>query len=224
MMKKKEQDKVIERYRTRFAEHGYSPKTLGWDKGKQDVRYETLFKGFELKGKRVLDIGCGFGDANIYLKSLGVDYYYMGIDLVDVLVAKGKEMYAQDVHINFVLGDFLTYQFDEEFDIIVASGVFNFKMEGDDTNQQFIRDVIGKAFSICREGISFDFLSNKVDYELAHTFHSDPCDILNLFYSYTKCVVLNNDVMPFEFTVKGYKDQSFSAIDTLFLRYKSCKK
>lgn len=224
MMNKKEQEKVIERYSTRFAEYGYSPKTLGWDKGKQNVRYETLLKGFELQGKKILDIGCGFGDANIHLKSLGVDYNYTGIDLVDVLVAKGKEIYAQDTNINFVVGDFLSYQFNEEFDIIIASGIFNFKMEGNNANQQFICDVIGKAFSMCREGISFDFLSNKVDYELAHTFHSDPCDILNLFYSYTRCIVLNNDVMPFEFTMAGYKDQSFSANDTLFLRYKSCKK
>lgn len=224
MMKKYEQEKVIKRYSARYDEYGYSPKTLGWDKGKQDVRYETLLSGFDLNNKHILDIGCGFGDANIFLKKTGVSYRYTGIDLVDVIVDKGHEIFKDSDNITLLKGDFLAHEFIDEFDIVIGSGIFNFKMDDKGENKSFIRDVIAKAFVLAKDGVSFDFLSDKVDYELAHTFHSDPCDILSLFYSYTRNIILRNDVMPFEFSVSGYKDQSFSSNDTLFNRYKLCKK
>jgi len=59
---------LIDRYSRRFESFGYDPRTLGWDKGKQMVRFELLTSQIDLRGKRILDIGCGFGDLNIFLK------------------------------------------------------------------------------------------------------------------------------------------------------------
>lgn len=53
-----DKDKLISDYRKRFAEYGYSPKTLGWVKGKQDIRFSILTSQWELEGKRILDVGC----------------------------------------------------------------------------------------------------------------------------------------------------------------------
>jgi len=64
IMSQDDKDVVVDRYSSRFQKYGYSPKTLGWDKGKQDLRYQMLFREFSLEGKSILDIGCGFGDAN----------------------------------------------------------------------------------------------------------------------------------------------------------------
>jgi 2-polyprenyl-3-methyl-5-hydroxy-6-metoxy-1,4-benzoquinol methylase len=70
-----EQEAVVQRYSRRFAEHGYSPKTLGWDKGKQDIRFAVLTSQYDFAGKRVLDIGCGFGDLNRTLRArYGANY------------------------------------------------------------------------------------------------------------------------------------------------------
>jgi SAM-dependent methyltransferase len=222
MMPEKDKNTVIERYSNRYKEHGYSPKTLGWDKGKQDLRYSMLFSEFDLRNKSILDIGCGFGDANKLLKAKAGDYHYLGIDLVGDLIKEAKKRYAGEKHIEFMEGDFLDLELEGEYDIIVASGVFNFKLfDGD--NYDFIQSFLEKAFSLARVGVAFDFLSDKVDYQYEHTFHSDPAKILIMGYALSRNIVLRNDYMPFEFCMTVFKDDSFSADDTIFTRFKNEK-
>jgi len=110
-------------------------------------------------------------------------------------------------------------EFDTQYDIIVASGVFNFKLL-EESNYQFIEAFMEKAFGMASEGIAFDFLSDKVDYQYAHTFHSSPSRILEMAYGFSRNVMLNNSYMPFEFTVTVFKDDTFDPGDTIFTRYK----
>jgi ubiquinone/menaquinone biosynthesis C-methylase UbiE len=66
-------------------------KSLGWNKGKQDVRFEILTSQYDFAGKSILDIGCGFGDINLMLNAhYGTNYTYHGIDLVEDLVTEGR--------------------------------------------------------------------------------------------------------------------------------------
>ena len=65
----------------------------------------------------------------------------------------------------------------------------------------FIEDAFGWFASHARRGFAADFLSNRVDYELAETFHADPPRVLDLAYRHSNRVTLRNDYMPFEFTV-----------------------
>jgi SAM-dependent methyltransferase len=214
-----EQEAVIERYTQRFAEHGYSPKTLGWDKGKQEIRFTVLTSQYDFRGKSVLDIGCGFGDLNLTLaKRYGDDYHYHGVDLVPVLIDQARTLYRGD-HIRFSCADILSEDFAGEYDYAVASGIFNHKMH-DIANYDFIEAVMGRALALCRDGVGFDFLSDKVDYQLEHTFHSSPEHVLGMAYKHSRNVVLRNDYMPFEFGVFINKDASFSREDTVFTRYK----
>ena len=54
-------DQIVKKYTNNYLKYHYSPKTLGWPKGRQDIRFEILLSFFECKGKKILDIGCGFG-------------------------------------------------------------------------------------------------------------------------------------------------------------------
>jgi SAM-dependent methyltransferase len=210
---------VIERYSQRFAEHGYSPKTLGWDKGKQDIRFAVLTSQYDFRGKSVLDIGCGFGDLNRTLqKSCGTEYRYHGVDLVPVLIEHARTLYRES-HIRFSCADILSDDIGGDYDYAIASGIFNFKLR-DVANYDFIQAVIIKALSLCRDGLAFDFLSDKVDYQHEHTFHSSPERILALAYQQSRNVVLRNDYMPFEFSLHINKDGSFDREDTVFHHYK----
>jgi len=213
---------VIDRYSKRFQEFGHSPKTLGWDKGKQDLRYHILFEEFNIENKSILDIGYGFGDANKLLKSKNQNYTYLGIDIVEDLIEEAKKTYSRDENINFILDDFLKVTLEKEYDIVVASGVFNFKLKNQD-NYQFIESFMKKAYLLADEGVAFDFLSNKVDYEYEHTFHSSPSKIIEMAYSLSNNIIFKNDYMPFEFAVFIFKDNSFSKKDTIFTRYKNEK-
>lgn len=219
-MKMDDLDKLstVEKYQNAYKEYGYSPKTLGWDKGRQDIRFEVLLSFFDYDEKSILDIGCGFGDLNRILSLNGSNYRYTGIDLVEDLISEGQIQYPQK-HVNFLKADFLEYKFDEPFDIIVASGIFNHKFPNGG-NDLFRQRVMQKAWSLCKEGFAFDFLSTKVDYCYQHTYHNDPELVLGEAYKLTRKVALRNDYMPFEFCVYVGKDNSFDPTDAVFSSHK----
>ena len=214
-MDHKDRAGTVEKYRKGYAEHGYSPKTLGWDKGRQDIRFEVLLSFFEFRGKSILDIGCGFGDLNRVLsRKIGDSYQYLGVDLVGELLDEGRRHYPQE-NIRFLNADFLEYPFKETFNIVVASGIFNHKFDSGE-NDLFVERVLKKAWFLCTEGVAFDFLSDKVDYRYDHTYHNNPERILGLAYGLSRNVSFRNDYMPFEFCLYVGKDDSFDRADAIF--------
>ncbi len=220
-MELSEEDKqeVQNRYTNRFKEFGYSPKSLGWNKGKQDIRFDILTSQYNFENKRVLDIGCGFGDLNLVLSRKAKKYSYCGIDMVDVLIQKGKEIYQKD-DIAFHTGDFLSHSFDGSFDYAIASGIFNFKLKDED-NYVYVENVIKKTLEKCRDGLAFDFISDKVNFKQEGNFNNSPEKILSIAYKYSRNIILRNDYMPFEFSIFINKDDSFSNDDTVFNHYKN---
>jgi SAM-dependent methyltransferase len=219
-LKMDESDRIrtVEKYRKGYVDYGYSPKALGWDKGRQDIRFEVLLSFFECHGKSILDIGCGFGDLNRVLSRKSCDSYdYLGVDLVSELIEEGQRHYQQK-NIRFLSADFLEYQFTENFDIVVGSGIFNHKFSSGG-NDLFVDRVLRKAWSLCIEGFAFDFLSDKVDYRHNHTYHNNPERILGLAYELSRKVCLKNDYMPFEFCLYVGKDDTFDPAHPVFKSY-----
>jgi SAM-dependent methyltransferase len=208
---------ISSRYEERYRVHGYSPRTLDWDKGKQSIRFSILTSQCDLRGKEILDVGCGFGDLNRILSEVtGGDYKYLGIDVVPSFLSEATSRYGSD-SVQFDCGDFLSMNV-REFDYAIASGIFNLKLsEGD--NYAFIEETMKKAFRLCRIGFAFDFLSDKVDYCKENTFHSSPGRILSLAYGLSRNVVLLNNYMPFEFSLFVFKDDSFDPKNTIFKRW-----
>ena len=213
---------TVDRYSKRYREFGYSPKALGWDKGKQDIRFDVLTSLYNCKDKTILDIGCGFGDMNKTLMARCPDQYrYIGIDLVPELIHEARQRYAND-SVRFIEGDFMAVDIDEAPNFAIASGTFNHKLKNTD-NYALIEAAMSRAFTLCSDGFAFDFLSDKVDYPLTHTFHAAPERILSLAYQFSRNVVLRNDYMPFEFSMFVFKDASFLAEDTVFNRHKELR-
>jgi len=211
-------DQVQERYSNRYKEYGYSPKTLGWDKGKQDIRFDILTSFYNCTNKSILDIGCGFGDLNQILHEKFGSYLYNGIDLVNELIQEAKQRYSSD-NISFQTGDFLQISSQMNYDYIIGSGLFNFKL-CDMDNYEYIQSILEKSMDCCHDGVAFDFLSDKVDFQYDNTFHSSPERILSIAYRFSRNIILRNDYMPFEFSLFIFKDDSFAKEDTLFNRYK----
>lgn len=215
-LSEKSHNKVVERYTQKYQKFGYSQKTLGWDKGKQDIRFDILTSKWDLENKSILDIGCGFGDLYPFLQNKFQNIkYYHGIDLVPALITQGKKLYNKS-NCKLEVVNFLEWEPTRSYDFIIISGIFNFKLESEEINYQFIKDILEKSFFLANIGVSSNFLSNKVDFELAHAFHSSPTYILDHIYTLTRNVVLMNDYFPFEFTVHLDKRDSFDKNDTIF--------
>ena len=218
-LNKEDANLITQLYAERYKVYGYNPKTLGWFKGKQNLRFSILTSQVDLEGKSILDIGCGFGDLNHFLKSRLKSYRYHGIDLVEELIIEAKGRHPEE-EILFSCGDFLSAP-SQLYNFILGSGIFNFRLSHED-NYDYIARTLRKAFEECTIGCAFDFLSDQVDFQkYGFTFHSNPPKILEFAYSISRNVVLRNDYAPFEFTLFLFKDDSFDPETTIFNRYRN---
>ena len=202
-MKESEKQLIIDRYRKRLAEFGYDPRTLGWTKGRHNLRFHVLLSHWDLDHAEILDFGCGFGDMYAYCRQHFKTVEYEGIDLNPDLIAEGKKHHPQ-AKLNSK--DPFASGLDKKYDYIFSSGVHNFKISD---NWHYIQDTFELFNAFSKKGFALNFLSNKVEYELSDTFHSDPAMVLDLCYKYSNRIVLRNDYMPFEFTVFVDKQSDF---------------
>jgi len=194
-MNDREIDDVLRRYSERLARLGPVPEALGWTKGRHNLRYQILLEHWHIGRGELLDFGCGFGDMFAYCRERFPDLNYHGFDLNPDLIAAGRRRYPEA---DLQAGDALKAGLSGRFDVIVASGVFNFLLSD---NWAFIDAVFALFARYARVGFAANFLSDRVDYRLDHTFHADPARILALAYRYSNRVTLRNDYMPFEFSV-----------------------
>lgn len=191
-MKDADKRAFIERYNERLAKFGHDPRTLGWNKRRHVLRYAVLLDHWDLDGRTLLDYGCGFGDMYGYCREHvpGVDY--TGVEINPKLVEEGLKRYP-DAKLSVPEADP-----EGTWDVVVASGVHNAKLED---SWGFIEETFALFDRLATVGFALNFLSNRVEYELEHTYHADPARVLDLAYRYSNRVVLRNDYMPFEFTV-----------------------
>jgi SAM-dependent methyltransferase len=186
---------VLDRYAKRLAALGPVPEALGWTRNRHVLRYHVLLEPWGLTTERLLDFGCGVGDLYAYCREHHPGVQYEGIDLNGALVAAGRERYP-DARLS--VGNALKDGLDGRWDVIVASGLFNFKLGN---NWAFVEAVFDLFAGAACKGFAANFLSDRVDYRLDDTFHADPTRVLALAYRYSNRVMLRNDYMPFEFTV-----------------------
>jgi SAM-dependent methyltransferase len=215
----KDKANVINRYTQKYSLYGHSQKSVGWgEKGRQELRFSVLSSLWDFKNASVLDIGAGFGD---FYNFIGKDNiaYYQGFDIVPVLVEKGNQLYGSNKNFKLTLGDFMEMPPEREYDIVIISGLFNFKL-ANNNNYSFINDVITKALANCSIGVAANFITDRVDYQDDVIFNSSPEKIIEIVLKHTRNFLLRNDYMPFEFSIFLNKDDTFSPSDAIFNSYK----
>jgi ubiquinone/menaquinone biosynthesis C-methylase UbiE len=92
-------------------------------------RYRLTFEHCgNLTGARVLDVGCGTGRFSIECAKRGAGRV-VGIDFAPSMVEMSQET-ARKMNVSdkceFICGDFLTFPFEESFDVILALGFFDY--------------------------------------------------------------------------------------------------
>ena len=206
---------LMKYYEELYKKHGNSPKSLGWDKGKQFLRFHQLTSDFDLNNSSFLDVGCGFGDFVKYLNYNKInDFKYTGVDMMTEFINEAKKLHSSE-NIQFVNSNFLELDIAHMFDYGIASGTFNVEIEGLDGYAN-IENNLTKMFKHCSKAVSIDLLSNRVDYTHTHNFNSDPIKILEIAYGLSKSVVLKNNYFPFEFSITIFKDDSFRKETTIY--------
>ncbi len=205
------------KHREEFEKSGAVPKSLFWGKGKQRLRFYQLTRDIHIKnGSRILDLGCGYADLYNYLVSeKGVQVEYTGVEMLEEFAEVAKNRYGDRIEVinaNFL--DAKKLHLDKTYDFTFISGALNYKLSTV-SNYEYLERII-KEYLHCTGVLSFDLLSDKVDYMMDDYFYYNGGKVLETCYKYSRNVVLRNDCMPFEFCVQVRKDDSFSKETTTF--------
>ena len=195
----------ISRYDAWLSTHGDNPKSLGWSGGieKQYIRFKAHSELPIKKEDSVLDIGCGFGDLYGFLRKKNHKGDYLGLDINPNLLAVAKSKHK---NISIRKLDILEDKIDDTYDWVIASGIFNVRLKNED-NIEYITGMLEKMYSLCRKGISCDFMSSYVDFEHPNAFHLAPAIAIDIAKSITEAIVLKMDYLKYEYCMHMYRRQ-----------------
>lgn len=193
---------MINRYSTRFNELGRGVKTLGWGNVEQQLyRFEqTLKMGADFSGKRILDIGCGFGDYYDYLKTdevqMPIEHYY-GYDINSDLIQSAQQKNKGDDKCSFHVNNILEGQEKKPIaDIAIMLGVLNLNLKNQFDNYTYSKKIITNAFTLAKECLIVDFLSTQFNLTYPRedfVFYHNPIKMLEFAFSLSQNVVLKHD-------------------------------
>jgi len=198
-------EQMREEYRRKFNKYGYSPKSLGCPKGRQDLRFEALTKHIK-NSVRVLDFGCGFGDLYGFLKSKNIRVDYSGCDLMEEFLAVGNEQYPDGNFFYKPIGEPLT----EKYDYIICSGIFNFLYSKDiDEHKQSVFNTMKNLFACCDKVLSIDFQSPYIDFKSSEAYHQDISELTQFSVdNLSRRFSIDHSYMPFEFCIHIHKNDN----------------
>lgn len=86
-----------------------------------------------------LDLGCYLGDFTARLREVGVEKI-IGVDISTEAIKYAKQRYPE---ITFIASDIVDLNFEDEFDLVVASGVLNFNHLTKEKYRKVVRKIHG---------------------------------------------------------------------------------
>lgn len=173
----------------------------------QEMRFFQLTKVIDTHQKYSLfDFGSGYGAMYDYLFRLGHNLHYVGYDIVEPMVIKGRELHPDNPDCWF------TSNIEEVpmLDYAVLSGTFNMKLDaGHDSWTKIIIKCLHQMNDHAAKGIAFNMLTKYSDSDKMREdlYYGDPC----FFFDYCKRnfslnVALLHDYRLYDFTIIVRKD------------------
>lgn len=193
-------------YLNQFKKYGIDNKSLFWPKGRQNIRFKQHLSMLEDSNKRsnetlsILDYGCGFSDLYEHIINANLSISkYIGVDILDEFLQVGKKKFSQN---NYYTRDFFCSNIHITADLIVASGTFNIRYFNEyEKNYTFLLSEIAMLSKRAKSYISFDFMTDQVDYMNINAFHISPArlerDLVENF-NFRKVQIIKSEI-PYEF-------------------------
>ncbi len=198
-----ELNKVKNYFAKKLEQHGATYRGVDYNSSEaQEIRFRQLTKVIEASAEySLLDFGSGYGAMYDYLHRLGHRLYYVGYDIVESMVLKGRELHAGDPNCRFTAGI-------EEvpvLDYAVLSGTFNMKLDVDhDVWTRIVLHALEQMNARARKGLAFNMLTKYSDADKMRPdlYYGDPC----FFFDYCKRhfsrnVALLHDYDLYDFTI-----------------------
>ena len=200
-MKFEDKQKINNFYNEKFATYGRDIRSVGWGKKEdQSLRFEVLLRNIDLRGKTILDVGCGLGDLVGFLdEKWGANYKYIGIDLSENLITDARKHWKQH---EFIMGDIFSVDLPNSIDVSVLSGALTYKIED---NESYARKCMGKMLEISKEAACLNFMTTYVDFTIEKNHHYSPETMFKCAKALTPRVNLIHDYPLWEFTIQMLK-------------------
>ncbi|HET7728978.1 MAG TPA: methyltransferase domain-containing protein [Usitatibacter sp.] len=195
-------------YEDKVRRYGFDHRGLGFrNRSSQEKRFDALITLGDFHGRRLLDVGCGFGDLLAYLHERGIRPIYTGLDICEPMVRRCTERFPAS-NARFVTGDVLQHEPDQPYDFVVASGIFGLDAAG---TRERIRPTVERMFSWARIGMAANFLSLRTPRPAEARVYVEPTEILGLGLALTSAARLDHTYLPNDFTLFLYKTPAWVA-------------
>lgn len=141
-------------YRDAAARHGGAFASLLWANPQtQAVRFDAIRRACDLRGKSILDVGCGRADLLVYLRSRRIPIAdYIGIEAVDALADVAEQ--KLDPGDRIIRADFIRepVRMFVGADVVIVSGSLN------TTDDARFYPTLRRAFDAAAQTLVFNFL------------------------------------------------------------------
>ena len=199
MMRFKDEKRNKKLYTNLFRKFKYSYQSLDWgSKKNQLLRFKILAEIGNLRGKKILDVGCGFGDFLFWLKKKNIKIDYTGIDLVEGLLEIAKKKSKKN---KFIYGNILNKRIFEnnKFDYVFASGIFTHYSPKNSEKTMF--QILKRMWDLSSEGIAFNFLGNNAKKKFPFEFSIDPKSVVKNCCKLSKKMILKKNYLQNDFNI-----------------------
>ena len=145
------------------------------DRETQELFFRHAVEKFDLKDRKIIDVGCGLGYLKGFLDKHAPGYRsYLGVDLSLEMVRGALERFGDSARVEFVQRDILAEPFaEDEFDVGFLISVLGYPV-GDDP-EGYMRQLLRELFRINRVGMAFTHLApGRRDREEPSDFTYDP--------------------------------------------------
>jgi SAM-dependent methyltransferase len=155
--------RAVERYYSgRLERHGATARGVDWNSAEsQNLRFEQLAKLWDRHDGEIdlIDYGCGYGALVDFLAARGAPFRYQGFDISETMIREAASRAGDGIRFTATADGLVAA------DYVVASGIFNVKLEAKDVDWHgYMRRTVDQLAALARRGFGFNAL----------TTHSDP--------------------------------------------------
>ncbi len=190
-----------ERYYTdKIEQHGPTPAGVDWEsRAAQELRFAQLINVCDVSRPfSINDYGCGYGALLDHLEAAGLEVDYRGFDVSERMLEHARERHPGREWVEAA----------EQLrpaEFTVASGLFNLKLDVDDSEwRDYVVETIAALDALSERGFAFNMLTSYSDPPLMRPdlYYGDP-----LFFfdhckrRFARNVALLHDYDLYEFTI-----------------------
>jgi SAM-dependent methyltransferase len=192
-------------YEDKVRTYGFDHRGLGFrSRSSQVKRFEALLDVGDLDGRRVLDVGCGFGDLLAFLQERGIEPLYTGIDVCEPMVRRCIERFGTQGR--FEVADVLEYEPKQAFDYVLASGLFGLDAEG---VRERMLPSLERMVAWAGIGVAVNFLSAAYPTPAENRIYVEPGKAIEAALTLAPAVRLDHSYLPNDFTLYLYRSPAW---------------